>query len=55
MNDLLPSFYDELEKISKSKTKLKLSGEETVDTDNASRTLEAATKAMPWGKVRFES
>lgn len=44
MNDLLPSFFDELEKISKAK--LKVSGEETVDADNASRTLDLATKKV---------
>ena len=45
MNDLLPSFFDELDKIAKAKSKIS-SGEETVDADNASRTLTQATKTV---------
>lgn len=43
MNELLPSFYDELEKISKAKLS---DAEETADSDNASRTLDQATKTV---------
>lgn len=47
MNELWPSFVDEFKKI--AKTKFKLSGEETVDADNASRTLEQTTQTPPRG------
>lgn len=45
MNDLLPSFLDELEKIAQSKAKFS-AGEETVDADNASRLLSQASKTV---------
>lgn len=45
MNTLLPSFCDELMKISQEKSKL--SGETTLDPDNATRTLAGAVNSQP--------
>ena len=56
MNTFFSAFFDEMTKI--AKIKCKLSGEETVDPDNASRTLAYATSRPargPHPALNFEA